>query len=142
MRRLIPAAVAAGALLVIATALPAAAAPTAGTPAVIELTGGTLDISVPAGPVALASGAVTDTTVSGQLGAVTVTDSRAADPAAWTASVSATPFQDGSHVLGAASYDTGVVTSTGIAISQFTITTPLTLSTTPQSTVALNPPTT
>jgi hypothetical protein len=127
------------AFLVGATALPAFAAGTGNTTAVIELAGGTLDISVPPGPVALASGAVTDTSVSGQLGEVVVTDTRAADPAAWTASVSATPFQNGSHSLGAETYNTGVVTSTGIPISQWTITSPLTLSTTPQATVTLNP---
>jgi hypothetical protein len=102
-----------GRVLVAATALPAGAAGTGSTTAVIELVGGTLDISVPAGPVALASGAVTDTPVSGQLGTVTVTDTRAADPASWTASVSATPFRNGSHSLGAETYNTGVVTSTG-----------------------------
>jgi hypothetical protein len=137
MRKLIPVALAGAAvLLVAAPALPAVAA---GTPAIIELTGGSLSISVPAGPVALASGAVTDTSESGQLGSVTVTDTRAADPASWTASVSATPFQDGSHSLGAETYETGVVSSTGIPISQFTITSPLTLSGSPQATVALNP---
>lgn len=138
MRKVLP--VLAGAALVIAvTGAPAVAAGTGNTTAVVELTGGTLDISVPVGPVALGSAAVTDPSVSGQLGTVTVTDSRAADPASWTASVSATSFQDGSHSLGAATYDTGVVTSTGIPISQFTITSPVTLSTTPQAIVALNP---
>jgi hypothetical protein len=137
MRKFIPVALAGAAALLVATpALPALAA---GTPAIIELSGGSLSISVPAGPVALASGAVTDTSESGQLGDVTVTDTRAADPASWTASVSATPFQDGSHSLGAETYDTGVVSSTGIPISQFTITSPLTLSTSPQATVTLNP---
>jgi hypothetical protein len=137
MHRLIPVALAgAAAVLVAVPALPAVAGD---TPAVIQLGGGTLSISVPAGPVALASGAVTDASESGHLGSVTVTDTRAADPASWTASVSATPFQDGSHSLGAETYDTGVVSSTGIPISQFTITSPLTLSATPQATVALNP---
>jgi hypothetical protein len=131
-KKLIPAAIAGAAVLAAATALPAVAAGTGSTTAVIQLAGGTLDISVPVGPVALASGAVTDTSVSGQLGTVTVTDTRAADPASWTASVSATPFQSGSHSLGAETYDTGVVSSTGIPISQFTITSPVTLSTTPR----------
>lgn len=130
----------AGAVLIVAaTATPAFASGTGDTTAVIQLGGGTLDISVPAGPVALASGAVTAPSVSGQLGLVTVTDTRAADPASWTASVSATPFQNGVHALGAASYDTGVVTTTGIAASQFTITSPVTLSATPQDVVTLNP---
>jgi hypothetical protein len=116
MRKLIPAALAGAAvLLVAAPALPAVAA---GTPAIIELSGGSLSISVLA---------------------VTVTDTRAADPASWTASVSATPFQDGSHSLGAETCETGVVSPTGIPISQFTITSPLTLSGSPQATVALNP---
>ncbi|WP_250286403.1 hypothetical protein [Frankia sp. CiP1_Cm_nod2] len=125
-------------VLATATALPAAAAGSGNTTANFDLTGGTLDISVPAGPVTLATGAVTSSTLSGQLGSVTVTDNRSVDPASWTASVSATPFQNGTHTL-AASYDTGVVTSTGIPISQWTITTPLTLSTTPQNPVVLNP---
>jgi hypothetical protein len=125
----------AAALLVLAPALPAGAAD---TPVSILLSGGALSISVP-GAVALASGAVTDTSVSGQLGSVTVTDSRAADPASWIASVSGTPFVNGTHSLGAETYSTGVVSSTGIPISQFTITSPLTLSTTPQATVTLNP---
>jgi hypothetical protein len=129
----------AAALIAIAPALPAGASIAGDTPAVIELSGGSLNITVPTGPVALASGAVTDTSESGQLGTVTVTDSRAADPASWTASVSATPFQSGSHSLGAETYETGVVSSTGIPISQFTIASPLTLSTTPQSPVKLNP---
>lgn len=136
MRKLIAVAVAGGAaLLVVAPALPAGAAD---TPASVLLTAGALSITVP-GPVNLGTGSVTDTSVSGQLGEVTVTDSRAADPASWTASVSATPFQNGTHVLGAETYDTGVVSSTGIPISQWTVTSPLTLTTTPQATVALNP---
>ncbi len=101
--------------------------------------GNACDISVPTSPVTLATGPLTAPSLSGQLGAVTVTDNHSADPAAWTASVSATPFQNGTHTLPAASYDTGVVTSTGIPISQWTITTPLTLSTTPQNPVVLNP---
>jgi hypothetical protein len=130
----------AGAALILATtATPAFAAGTGNTTAIIQLAGGTLDISVPPGPVALGSGAVTAPSVSGQLGTVTVTDTRAADPASWSASVSATPFQNGVHSLGAESYDTGVVSSTGIPISQFTITSPVTLSTTPQDVVTLNP---
>ena len=138
MRKTLP--VLAGAALILAAmATPAFASGIGSTTAIIELSGGTLDISVPAGPVALASGAVTADSVSGRLGTVTVTDTRAADPASWTASVSATPFQNGSHALGAASYDTGVVSSTGIPISQFTITSPVTLSTTPQAVVTLNP---
>lgn len=138
-KKLLPAAVAGAAILVVGTALPAGAAGSGSTTAIIELVGGSLDISVPAGPVALASSPVTDTSVSGKLGGVVVTDSRAADPASWTASVSATPFQNGVHSLGAETYDTGVVTATGIPISQFTITSPVTLATTPKAVVALNP---
>lgn len=126
-------------MLVAVGALPAAAVQTGDTTTLITLGGGTLDITVPAGPVQLGSGAVTQASISGQLGSVTVTDLRAADPAAWTASVSATSFTNGSHSLGAESYDTGVVASTGIPISQWTITTPVTLSTTPQGIVTLNP---
>ncbi|ONH33101.1 hypothetical protein BL253_02715 [Pseudofrankia asymbiotica] len=119
-------------------ALPASAAGFGDTTVTLELTGATLDISVPTGPVSLGVKAVTDSSASGPLGLVTVTDNRSADPAAWAASVSATPFQSGAHVL-SASYDTGVVTSTGIPISQWTINTPVTLTPNPQQIVTLNP---
>jgi hypothetical protein len=131
-------AVTAAVLAVGVAAMPATAATSGSTTATVLLTSGTLDITVPNGPVAIGASPVSGTQVSGQLGSVTVTDSRSADPASWSASVSATPFQNGTHTL-AASYDTGVVTSTGIPISQWTINTPVTLSTSSQAIVTLNP---
>ncbi|OHV34344.1 hypothetical protein BCD49_23590 [Pseudofrankia sp. EUN1h] len=119
-------------------ALPASAAGSGDTAVTLELTGGTLDITVPTLPVSLGIKPVTDSSASGPLGPVTVTDNRSADPAAWAASVSATPLQNGTHVL-SASYDTGVVSSTGIPISQWTINTPVTLTPNPQQIVTLNP---
>jgi hypothetical protein len=125
-------------ILAAAMALPASAAGFGDTTVTLQLTGATLDITVPIGPVSLGVKSVTDSSASGPLGPVTVTDNRSADPAAWAASVSATPLQSGTHVLGA-SYDTGVVTSTGIPISQWTINTPVTLTSAPQQIVTLNP---
>ena len=56
-------------------------------------TTGTLGVTVPTGPVDLGTGAVGTTIGSiGDLGAVTVTDNRALDPASWTATVYATNF--------------------------------------------------
>jgi hypothetical protein len=101
-------AAAAGALIIV-TAMPAAAAISAlaapaapaGGPGSSEgslvtftvTTTGTLGVTVPTGPVNLGSGAVGTTIGSvGNLGAVTVTDNRALDPAAWTATVYSTDF--------------------------------------------------
>jgi hypothetical protein len=124
------------ATLVITTAAPALADTTGNTTATVTLTStGVLSISVP-GTFAL-GGAVTATTLNGQLGPVQVTDERSADPTEWTASVSATPFTNGTHTLGAATYDPGVVTTTGIPASQIT-TQVVTLSTSTQTVVTLD----
>lgn len=74
-------------------AAPAAAAPTDTTTTTFEVLAGTLDIDAPA-TADLGSGAPGGT-ITGQLGAVTVTDSRAGSDASWTASVTATVFQTG-----------------------------------------------
>jgi hypothetical protein len=128
------AAAAAGFAFTIAT--PALADTTGDTSATVTLTStGVLSISVPS-TFAL-SGLVTAASLNGQLGAVQVTDERSADPTAWTASASATPFTNGTHTLGAATYDPGVVTTTGIPASQITEHT-VTLSTSPQGVVTLD----
>jgi hypothetical protein len=128
--------VAAGALI-IATALPAAAAasgraeraapaaPAAGpgssegTPVTFEVTTtGTLGVTVPTGPVDLGTGAVGTTIGSiGDLGAVTVTDNRAVNPASWTVTVYSTNFVNSVTAadvipVGDATYLTGPVTAT------------------------------
>ncbi|WP_055482308.1 hypothetical protein [Sphaerimonospora mesophila] len=60
------------------------------TTTTFTVTAGALSIAVPAA-VTIGSGAP-GTTITGQLGTVTVTDLRGANPAAWTATVSATDF--------------------------------------------------
>lgn len=74
-------------------AAPAAAAPTDDTTTTFEVLAGTLDIVAPA-TADLGTGAPGGT-ITGQLGTVTVTDSRASDDASWIASVTATVFQTG-----------------------------------------------
>ncbi|MGA4728780.1 hypothetical protein ACWEOS_10610 [Micromonospora taraxaci] len=74
-------------------AAPAAAAPTDTTDTTFEVLAGTLDIVAPA-TADLGTGAPGGT-ITGQLGTVTVTDSRASDDASWVASVTATVFQTG-----------------------------------------------
>jgi hypothetical protein len=83
----------AAAAAVVAMAAPAAAAPTADTIVTFTVATADLNISVPAsvnlGSV-FAGGVIT-----GELGTVTVTDSRAALNATWTVTVSATSFATG-----------------------------------------------
>jgi len=137
--------VAASGALIIATALPAAAAtsgraeraapaaPAAGPGSsegslatVTVTTTGTLDVTVP-------------TTIgsAGNLGAVTVTDNRALDPAAWTVTVYSTDFVNSVTAadvipVGDATYLTGTVGATpgqplGSTAVSVNLTTPLTL---------------
>jgi len=75
------------------TAAPAMAAPTADTDVTFTVTAGTLDITAQA-TADLGSGAP-GTTITGQLGTVTVSDTRAAADASWTASVTSTDFTTG-----------------------------------------------
>ncbi|WP_225854288.1 hypothetical protein [Micromonospora sp. ALFpr18c] len=84
---------AAAAAMVGFLAAPAAAAPTDDTATTFEVLAGTLDIVAPA-TADLGTGAPGGT-ITGQLGAVTVTDSRGAADASWVASVTATVFQTG-----------------------------------------------
>ncbi|TDC60768.1 hypothetical protein E1258_13785 [Micromonospora sp. KC207] len=75
-------------------ASPALAAPTDDTTATFDVLAGTLDIDAPA-TADLGSGAP-GTTITGQLGVVTVSDTRATgDDASWTASVTSTDFTTG-----------------------------------------------
>jgi hypothetical protein len=88
----------AAALLAAATALgatagPAQAATSGDTTTTFAITSGPLGITVPAS-VSLGSGAP-GTTVSGQLGTIQVTDSRALLTAAWTSSVTTINFVTG-----------------------------------------------
>jgi hypothetical protein len=108
--------VAAGAAMVVAIAGVASAAP-GDTTVTFSVSGGTLSISVPSGPVGLGSG-LPGNSVTGQLGNVTVTDTRALLTAAWTASVISTNFTTGGGTSAetvpssAVSYWSGTATST------------------------------
>ncbi|MFF5178784.1 hypothetical protein ACFY2Q_12265 [Micromonospora sp. NPDC000316] len=84
---------AAAAAMVGFLATPAAAAPTDTTDTTFEVLAGTLDVVAPAAA-DLGTGAVGGT-ITGQLGSVTVDDSRASDDASWTATVTASVFQAG-----------------------------------------------
>ncbi|MGW2622687.1 hypothetical protein [Micromonospora taraxaci] len=84
---------AAAAAMVGFLAAPAVAAPTDTTDTTFEVLAGTLDIVAPA-TADLGTGAPGGT-ITGQLGTVTVTDSRASDDASWVATVTATVFQTG-----------------------------------------------
>lgn len=84
---------AAAAAMVGFLAAPAVAAPTDTTDTTFEVLAGTLDIDAPAAA-DLGDGAPGGT-ITGQLGTVTVTDSRGAADASWEASVTATVFQTG-----------------------------------------------
>ncbi|WP_244218859.1 hypothetical protein [Micromonospora arida] len=84
---------AAAAAMVGFLAAPAAAAPTDTTDTTFEVLAGTLDIVAPA-TADLGNGAPGGV-ISGQLGVVTVTDSRGAADASWVASVTASVFQTG-----------------------------------------------
>lgn len=94
----------------------------AGTPVTVEVTGGSLDISAPAGPVDLGSVTASGSAqaVSGQLGTVTVTDSRGSTNG-WTATASASDFttKGGSLIstsaAGSVTYTPGNATVTGTA---------------------------
>ncbi|MFJ2033389.1 hypothetical protein [Streptosporangium sp. NPDC087985] len=100
-------------LLAIITAAPALAAPSADTTVTFGVTAGTLDITAPAGPVALGS-ASPGGTMSGQLGAVSVSDTRGGDTSNWTASVFGTAFTVGALTLpvDVAAYWSGPATAT------------------------------
>ena len=89
---------------------------TAGTGTTFELTGGSLDISAPAGPVNLGTGAVNvdGQTIVGSLGDVTVTDNRG-NTSGWTATALSTDFTAGTLTVPASvvSYGSTAPTTTG-----------------------------
>jgi hypothetical protein len=99
-------------------ASPASADTTGGTPVTFEVTGGSLNITVPAGPVDLGSVVASSSaqTVSAQLGNVEVLDGRGGT-AGWTATASATDFTGPQNVSvsapGSSSYFTPPATVTG-----------------------------
>ncbi|HEX3394794.1 MAG TPA: hypothetical protein VHS52_09720 [Acidimicrobiales bacterium] len=78
-------------------ASPASAATTGNTITTFAITGGALAITVPASTVALATGTVNTgaASASGQLGTVTVDDTRGALLNGWTTTVSSTTFVTG-----------------------------------------------
>ena len=98
------------------------AATSGGTPVSVEVTGGSLDISVPAGPVDLGSVTASGSAqaVSGQLGTVTVTDNRGGTDG-WAATAFATDLTTtrGSSISvskpGSVTYTPGNATVTGTA---------------------------
>jgi hypothetical protein len=97
--------------------LPAGAA----TPATFELTAGGLAISAPTASVSLGSqvASTTQTTITGQLGAVTVTDQRGG-VTTWTASVISTAFTPPAGPAVPASnvsYATGSIAASGVVVT-------------------------
>lgn len=121
----------------LAAALPATAATSGTTTVTFTLTGGTLDIVVPA-TANLGSFTVTSPTVSAALGTVSVTDSRGLAGATWTTSVASTAFAGSgtaaSVTIPAANiaYSPGTITSSNVSTTGSTV---AALSTSPQSTV-------
>lgn len=104
-------------LLALSIAAPASAA----TSVTLTITGGALEITVPAGPVVLGSivNTVEGGTVSGPLGVVQVSDARsAAAGSGWVASVISTAFTPSAGPTIAASavgYTAGAITKVGTA---------------------------
>ncbi len=121
-RQLVLAAGTAATALALGTAASASAATTVDTTTTFTVSGGGLAITAPATK-ALGTGAAADT-IGGQMGDVTVTDSRAALGGTWTGSVSSSDFTN-TTVTGAAviakanlSYWSGPATaSTGTAVT-------------------------
>lgn len=114
-------------------AAPAGAATSGDTAVTFTITGGGLSITAPAGPVTLTpSGAlgVTGTSVTGQLGSTTVTDTRGLAVGGWQVLMTSTDFSDGStpaNVIAAtnATGYSGVVTPTGTVVVPGTLSAPL-----------------
>ncbi len=95
----------------------------ADTTATFAITAGGLAISVPSSPVALATVASGASSASGQLGAVSVTDTRGNLVATWTTTVSSSTFTTGTATadetvaLGSISYASGNATgSSGVGV--------------------------
>ncbi|WP_405584761.1 hypothetical protein [Streptomyces sp. NBC_01190] len=102
----------------LACPLPASAEQSGTTPVTLSVTSGTLDISVPTGPVALGSvgTSATPQTISNQLGNVTVTDSRGGT-AGWVVTANGTDFVGPQNISvsapGSSSYTTPAANTTG-----------------------------
>jgi hypothetical protein len=117
----------------------ASSGPDPDTTVTFAVTSGALTMTAPAS-VSLGSGAP-DTTISGALGTVTVTDARALLAAAWTAVASSTAFVTGgsttAETIPAADvgYAPGTPTTTGVVTNVTGL--PITLSGTPQPVVTL-----
>jgi len=106
-----------GGAAVLTFAAPAFAATVADTPVTVQITGGALGISAPAGPVNLGSAAASADvqTVTGLLGLVAVTDLRAGI-AGWVATAGSSAFTGPTALLGsAAAYAPGTAVVTGTA---------------------------
>lgn len=112
-----------GAMLgALAFAAPASAATSGTTPVTLAVTGGTLDITAPVGPVNLGSVTASSSaqTVTGQLGNVEVVDGRGGTTG-WTATASAVDFvgPGGATIsvsaAGSSSYTAPTATVTGTA---------------------------
>jgi hypothetical protein len=98
--------------LVIVTAGPVEAAPSAGTTTTFDVTAATLDITAP-GTAALTNVAPGGT-ATGSLADTVVTDGRAAADAGWTATVLSTAFTSGTQSIPASDvrYSSGAATAT------------------------------
>ena len=108
--------------LLASVALPASAAPSGTTTTTFTLSSGTIDIAVPSNA-SLPAGNSGTTSVSGQIGSVTVTDSRG-NVLGWTASAASTGFTgDSGTTSTAVSYSSGAVSKTGTvtAVSSGTV---------------------
>src|SRR3954447_11117301 len=115
--------VAAAALALVGLGTTTANAATSGsTDATFTLVAGGINITVPASTVNLGSVNSPATSLTGLLGTVSVSDQRGAFPAAWTATVTTTPFTtgggSGNETVAPASisYSSGLVTSTGLGV--------------------------
>lgn len=117
IRSVISPLIAGAAVVVLASPMPASAAD---TPVTVQVSSGTLDISVPAGPVNLGTVAVSGSPqqVSSLLGNVTVTDGRGGT-AGWTATASAVDFTGPQNISvsapGSSSYTTPAASVSGTA---------------------------
>jgi hypothetical protein len=85
------------------------------TTTTFSLLGGSLNISVPTGTVNLGSISNTATSITGQLGTVTVSDNRGLLGGAWTSSVSASKFTTGGGTAAETIPQTGVTYWSGAA---------------------------
>lgn len=119
-RSIVAASLVVGAVTALACPVPASADQSGTTPVTLSVTSGTLDITVPTGPVSLGSVSTgsTSQTVSQQLGNVAVTDSRGGTTG-WVTTANGTDFTGPQNISvsapGSSSYDTPAATVTGAA---------------------------